>query len=208
METVKKKREDEQTYSSGAESHGSSFDAVLCLQTPVDRDVIGHSICISQRLHRPGGPIELHPDCSSHHLLPRGTPLYKPKRAAYGLRRSPRVAGIVQRWLKLKMRKLDSEPNPWRLEEAGTEEESATPSVAYGLVMTYVDDIFITAPAEITKAAAPKFRSSESSGPTSEPETVGETAVRFLGVEISTSKDADSRSVWHITQESFVKGPE
>ena len=104
------------------------------------------------------------------------------------------------------MRKLDSEPNPWRLEEAGTEEESATPSVAYGLVMTYVDDIFITAPAEITKAAAPKFRSSESSGPTSEPETVGETAVRFLGVEISTSKDADSRSVWHITQESFVKG--
>ena len=34
---------------------------------------------------------------------------------------------------------------------------------------------------------------------------MGETAVRFLGMEISTSKDADGRDVWHITQESFVK---
>ena len=40
---------------------------------------------------------------------------------------------------------------------------------------------------------------------TSEPEVVGEEAIRFLGMEVSTSKNAEGRDVWHVTQESFVK---
>lgn len=55
------------------------------------------------------------------------------------------------------MRQLDSEPNLWRLKKAEEEESESSPNINYGLVMTYVDDILITAPKEITKAVAAKF---------------------------------------------------
>ena len=55
------------------------------------------------------------------------------------------------------MRQLDSEPNLWRLKKAEEEESESSPNTNYGLVMTYVDDILITAPKEITKAVAAKF---------------------------------------------------
>ena len=103
--------------------------------------------------------------------------------------------------IKLQLRQLDSEPNLWRLEEVG-KEEGSEPSIQYGLVMTYVDDIFITGPPEVTRAVAQKFQATWT---TSEPEVVGEEAIRFLGMEVSTSKNAEGRDVWHVTQESFVK---
>ena len=59
--------------------------------------------------------------------------------------------------IKLVMRQLDSEPNLWRLKKAEEEESESSPNTNYGLVMTYVDDILITAPKEITKAVAAKF---------------------------------------------------
>lgn len=55
------------------------------------------------------------------------------------------------------MRQLDSEPNLWRSKKAEEEESESSPNINYGLVMTYVDDILITAPKEITKAVAAKF---------------------------------------------------
>ena len=159
------KREDEQTYSSGADS--TAFRLMLwfasrhqCIGMSLDQEDQSNYILVAPPT------IFVKKGC-----LPRGT-LRRPKRAVYGLRRSPpSLWGLcrdgemrkfeveVKKDLKLKMRQLDSEPNLWRLEEAETEEESTTPSVAYGLVMSYVDDIFITAPADTTKAVAQKFRS-------------------------------------------------
>eukprot|EP00435_Cladocopium_sp_Y103_P061673 s450_g23.t1 len=100
------------------------------------------------------------------------------------------------------MRQLDSEPNLWRLENAELDEDEGIPSVEFGLVMTYVDDILIVAPPEITEAVVLKFQSTWT---TSTPEEVGEEPIRFLGMEISTSKNLAGRDVWHVTQESYIK---
>ena len=86
---------------------------------------------------------------------------YLPQKAVYGLRRSPRLWGehrdeAMRKFeikvqeegkdKKMKLKALDSEPNLWKVvfEEDESEEMK-------GLVMTYVDDLFIVGPQEITK---------------------------------------------------------
>ena len=215
------KRDDEQTYSAGADATafrlmlwfaarnqwlGMSLDIrTAFLNAVIDQEDQSNYILVAPPT------IFVKKGC-----LRPGT-LYRPKRAVYGLRRSPRLWGLcrdsemrsfeveVERKeggkIKLQLRQLDSEPNLWRLEEVG-KEEGSEPSIQYGLVMTYVDDIFITGPPEVTRAVAQKFQATWT---TSEPEVVGEEAIRFLGMEVSISKNAEGRDVWHVTQESFVK---
>ncbi|CAL1142931.1 unnamed protein product [Cladocopium goreaui] len=215
------KRDDEQTYSAGADATafrlmlwfaarnqwlGMSLDIrTAFLNAVIDQEDQSNYILVAPPT------IFVKKGC-----LRPGT-LYRPKRAVYGLRRSPRLWGLCRDSemrsfevevekkeggkIKLQLRQLDSEPNLWRLEEVG-KEEGSEPSIQYGLVMTYVDDIFITGPPEVTRAVAQKFQATWT---TSEPEVVGEEAIRFLGMEVSTSKNAEGRDVWHVTQESFVK---
>ena len=155
------KRDDEQTYSAGADATafrlmlwfaarnqwlGMSLDIrTAFLNAVIDQEDQSNYILVAPPT------IFVKKGC-----LRPGT-LYRPKRAVYGLRRSPRLWGLCRdsemrsfevevekkegRKIKLQLRQLDSEPNLWRLEEVG-KEEGSEPSIQYGLVMTYVDDIF------------------------------------------------------------------
>ena len=171
------KRDDEQTYSAGADATafrlmlwfaarnqwlGMSLDIrTAFLNAVIDQEDQSNYILVAPPT------IFVKKGC-----LRPGT-LYRPKRAVYGLRRSPRLWGLCRDSemrsfevevekkeggkIKLQLRQLDSEPNLWRLEEVG-KEEGSEPSIQYGLVMTYVDDIFITGPPEVTRAVAQKFQ--------------------------------------------------
>ena len=215
------KREDEENYSAGADAtalrvmiwfaarhqwKGLALDIKTAfLNAHIDQEDQSNYILVAPP------PIFVKKGC-----LPSRT-FYKPKRAVYGLRRSPRLWGLCRdkqmrnfeievkfggKKLKLVMRQLDSEPNLWRLKESEEEENGGAPNIDYGLVMTYVDDILITAPEEITMAVAAKIQETWAS---SNPEEVGEHPIRFLGMEILTSHDSDGREVWHVTQESYIR---
>ena len=215
------KREDEQTYSSGADATalrillwlasrfgwlGISLDIrTAFLNADVNQEDQPNYILVAPPT------VFVKKGC-----LPVGT-LYRPKKAVYGLRRSPRLWGVCRdgkmrsfeieveeggETIKLQLRQLDSEPNLWRLEKLGSEDENREMNIKYGLVMTYVDDILIAAPPKIAEAVARKFQETWT---TSCPETVGEVPIRFLGMEISTSTGIDGRCTWHVTQESYIK---
>ena len=175
------KRDDEQTYSAGADATafrlmlwfaarnqwlGMSLDIrTAFLNAVIDQEDQSNYILVAPPT------IFVKKGC-----LRPGT-LYRPKRAVYGLRRSPRLWGLCRDSemrsfevevekkeggkIKLQLRQLDSEPNLWRLEEVG-KEEGSEPSIQYGLVMTYVDDIFITGP---PKSPERWHRSSKRLGP-------------------------------------------
>ena len=63
----------------------------------------------------------------------------------------------------------------------------------WGLVMTYVDDIFICSSQPILEAIKNKF---QETWKTSTPEYVSEHPIRFLGMEVSKKKaeDGEERS--------------
>ena len=62
-----------------------------------------------------------------------------------------------------------------------------------GLVMSYVDDLFVTGPSYVVEAVKAKF---EETWATSKPEYVGEHPVRFLGMEVKKERKAeDEREV-------------
>ena len=141
---------------------------------------------------------------------------YLPKRAVYGLRRSPRLWGDCrdeglhhmkvhvqegERDLTLRLVPLDSEPNLWRIEEEG--QDSETVPVMKGLLMTYVDDIFVTGSDDVVEAVMTSIRKLWT---TSEPDQVGVKPIRFLGVEISKVFDQEKgRDIWYIGQQSYIK---
>ena len=155
--------------------------------------------------------------------LPKNV-LYKPTKAVYGLRRSPRLWGLhrdkkmrefeieVQEGKKVKvycLKAMDSEPNLWRVlekREMEEEEEGGIVAQTRGLVMTYVDDIFITSTPSISKAITDKLQATWT---TSQPEIAdpedGECSpIRFLGMEVRCTKE-DGKNTWFITQENYLK---
>ena len=117
---------------------------------------------------------------------------YMPKRAVYGLRRSPKLWGDCRddelEVMKLEVEEeeglmtplrlcpLASEPNLWRIEAEEGEAESDiqsnfAPLPLKGLLMTYVDDILVTGSRKVVDAVMEKIRTIWT---TSDPDQVGE----------------------------------
>ena len=159
-------------------------------------------------------------------LMKPGT-LFKPEKAVYGFRRSPRLWGLTRDGtlitfrikvkihgpsLTLRLQPLASEPNLWAIVKAfdddesfeeEEEEERGKKGEIYGLFMTYVDDIFMASTPEIVEALEEKIKEVWQ---TSAPERVGSTPVRFLGVELSTQKDEETgKEVWFMIQQNYIK---
>ena len=151
--------------------------------------------------------------------LDRGQ-VYQPLKAVYGFRRSPRLWGNHrdekmrgfrikvkgEKAKTLKLLQLGSEPNLWKVvEDRGKEDEEEehwlTNGTVLGLVMTYVDDIFIAAKEPVVTAVKEKIQETWA---TSVPEEVTEEPVRFLGMDILKVLD-EGKEAWMITQESYVK---
>ena len=153
------------------------------------------------------------------HYVPKGV-MYQPLKAVYGFRRSPRLWSLlrdktmrefrIQVWEEGKKRmlvlvQLESEPNLWKIAVEDDREETPTMTngLVRGLVMSYVDDIFITGPDYVVEAVKTMF---EKTWTTSKPEFVSEEAVRFLGMEVKKhpkGKDIEGE-VWFVTQESYI----
>lgn len=143
--------------------------------------------------------------------VPKNT-YYQPLRAVYGFRRLPRLWGPPSVALRLrKLYPMEAEPNLWRIlreEEGGTEEELEKDDPKdlqklEGLVMTYVDDIFVTGPKSVVQAVVAKIRDTWS---TSEPEVVSEVPVRFLGMEVRKEINSQTgRESWFLSQEGYIK---
>ena len=139
--------------------------------------------------------------------------LYKPEKAIYGFRRSPKLWGLTRdetingfniegehegRSMNFVLEPLQSEPNLWKLQNADDEDDLTV----YGLFMTYVDDLLIAAPEPLMLAVQNKIRSTWT---TSVPEPVSSTPVCFPGMEISKLCDAETtRDVWMLTQQSYT----
>ena len=143
---------------------------------------------------------------------------YVPRKAVYGFRRSPRLWGTcrdeamesmdvicregegeMKMEKVMKLKHLDSEPNLWKVvmrDEPPDEEEQVM-----GLVMTYVDDLFLVGSTPVVDALLTEIRKKWK---TSEPETVSSDPVRFLGMDISKGKGEDGLEEWTITQRSYV----
>ena len=137
--------------------------------------------------------------------------LYKPEKAIYGFRRSPRLWGLTRdetingfniegehegRSMNFVLEPLPSEPDLWKLQLADDEDD------LYGLLMTDVDDLLIAAPEPLMLAVQNKIQSTWT---TSIPEPVSNTPVRFLGMEISQPCDAETkRDAWMLTQQSYT----
>jgi len=139
--------------------------------------------------------------------------LYKPEKAIYGFRRSPKLWGLTRdetingfdiegehegKSMNFVLEPLQSEPNLWKLQNADDEDDLTV----YGLLMTYVDDLLIAAPEPLMLAVQNKIRSTWT---TSVPEPVSSTPVCFPGMEISKLCDAETtRDVWMLTQQSYT----
>ena len=142
---------------------------------------------------------------------------FLPKRSVYGLRRSPRLWGDCRddglykmevkieengRSLVLNLSPRGSEPNLWRIEANEDDDESA-PRPLKGLLMTYVDDIFVTGSPTVVKSVMTKIRELWT---TSEPDEVSIKPIRFLGVEVSKIFDHEKgRDVWCVSQQAYIK---
>ena len=147
-------------------------------------------------------------------LFRRGV-LFRPDKAVYGFRRSPRLWGkerdsvmsgfVIAVELEgekgekvFKLCPLDTEPNLWKVINM----EDAEDEKVYGLVMTYVDDIMISAPLKIRDAILSIIRSTWT---TSAPENIQEEPVRFLGVEISVHPGGDGRKIHMLPQRAYIQ---
>lgn len=94
---------------------------------------------------------------------------------------------IEGRCESLELKPMESEQNLWKMVLVGedfqeAEEELISNGRVIGLVMTYVDDIFIVAEENVAKTLAQRFQDTWA---TTQPEWVGETPVRFLGLEVA-----------------------
>ena len=148
--------------------------------------------------------------------LPQGA-YYLPRKAAYGFRRSPRLWGDhrdrIMEELEigseededekvLVMKPMESEPNLWRVLEKD-QDLRASPKLL-GLVMTYVDDMFIVGHKRIVTRVTEALRSCWK---TSQPEEVeGARPVRFLGMDVVKKKNEETGyDEWMVRQTSYVK---
>ena len=139
---------------------------------------------------------------------------YLPLRAVYGLRRSPRLwgecrdAALLQmeveviedgRKIKLKFYQMESEPNMWKICETG--EETSPPGMVRGVIMTYVDDLFVTGEDQVVKAVMEEIQRKWTTSP---PDQVSSDAIKFLGMEIK-EVEKEGRITWHLSQESYTR---
>ena len=133
------------------------------------------------------------------------------KQAVYGLRRSPlwkktrdkglrELENTTEACMELRMEPLLSEPNVWKVVQADGFSEPSFDEVL-GLLMTYVDDLFLVGAKKIIHLVA---RSIQGLWATTTPEMVGEESVRFLGMDISRRFEG-GKCVWAITQSSYVR---
>ena len=103
---------------------------------------------------------------------------------------------------------MESEPNLWKvvLVKEGfqeDEEEWISNGRVLGLVMTYVDDIFVTGIEKVVSAVVAKLRDTWK---TSEPEWVGRDPVRFLGLEVTCHQaEGEDQVQWCLSQEAYIK---
>ena len=138
--------------------------------------------------------------------------LYLPLKAVYGFRRSPRLWSLCRDEKLQEMRieeeggkiyrllQLQSEPNLWKiLDESVMKDEEAEMS---GLLMTYVDDLFVVGRTSLVSATLNSIRSTWR---TSSPEWVSEKAIKFLGMDVKKGKNEEGEMEWMITQESYLK---
>ena len=138
---------------------------------------------------------------------------FLPQKAIYGFRRSPRLWGLCRdRHLSdleieiegksLHMVPLQSEPNLWKIveKEVGLD-DGQTP--LRGLLLTYVDDIFIVAEDDVREATLEKIMQTWSTSP---PDKVGAKPITFLGMNISKVMDQSTgKDVWYVNQDSYIK---
>ena len=148
-------------------------------------------------------------------LVEEGT-LWRPTKALYGFRKSPRLWGhhrdgilrskeIVQGGSTYVLRQLVADPNLWKLEEK--EEEGERLEVQgrrlHGLIMVYVDDILAVAKKELLEKV---IEAIQEEWETSQPLFVSSTPVRFLGMEIVKEENEQTKQVeWGATQENYVR---
>lgn len=146
--------------------------------------------------------------------------LFLPLKALYGFRGSPKLWGDHRDHLlrqmvvaveekdgvkkRLRMDQMRSEPNLWKIVEEGGRDEEEEDFVSNGrvkgLLMTYVDDLFVSAEENVAKAVVRDLRKMWR---TSEPEEIGKDPVRFLGMNVKKFKGG--REVWYVTQEPYVQ---
>ena len=131
-------------------------------------------------------------------------------KAVYGLKRSPRLWGKTRdRGLREMRLELDgrtfhlqpllSEPNLWKIiEDQDILDDDA--SLILGLVMTYVDDLFLVSQLKLIQELVKGIRQLWA---TTQPEYVSEAPVRFLGMDVSRVK-TEHGWAWKITQSSYV----
>ena len=151
--------------------------------------------------------------------LPRDA-LFLPLKALYGFRRSPKLWGdhrdhllrqlVVQvkgtrgAKMEVRMEQMRSEPNLWKIvqgvEEEG-EEEFISNGKVKGLLMTYVDDLCVSAQEEVAESVVRELRKMWK---TSEPEEIGKDPVRFLGMNVKKFKEGE-KEVWYVTQEPYIQ---
>lgn len=137
----------------------------------------------------------------------------------YGFRRSPRLWGehrdeTLEQFVievqeekegKEKKKKLQllasaSEPNLWRIVPFSEDQEEEELELM-GLVMTYVDDIFIAGSSQVVEAVTQKIQT----WTTSTPDQINSTPVKFLGMEVSREMNPTTgRSRWILTQQSYL----
>ena len=131
------------------------------------------------------------------------------------LSKVPKAVGQPPRWKdeRLQDQSRRSQPeNPqadpaWirakSLEDSGRKEERRRGGIlsVLGLVMTYVDDIFVVGSEDVVSAVAQEI---EWTWTVTEPEVVSEVPVRFLGMDILKVKEEGTEG-WMINHESYVK---
>ena len=139
-----------------------------------------------------------------------------PTKAVYGFRRSPRLWGLCRdeylREVKLhvpgvggngilQLVQLETEPNLWRVERE--EEEDEPYPTLHGLLMCYVDDMFMAGSDEVIAQLTAAIQGKWS---TSVPDAVGPQAIRFLGMQVSKHFNPDTnREDWYVNQGSFTR---
>ena len=73
----------------------------------------------------------------------------------------------------------------------------------HGMLMTYVDDIFIVGVEAVVKEV---LSSIQRKWTTSPPQEVSDTPIKFLGMEVSKYYNENlQKEVWRVTQESYLK---
>ncbi|CAL1143731.1 unnamed protein product [Cladocopium goreaui] len=147
-------------------------------------------------------------------LVEEGT-LWRPTKALYGFRNTPRLWGnhrdstmrkmeVPHEGKRHRLTQLVSEPNLWRIDEVKDEdeEEEKPKGPPKALMMVYVDDLFATGPTQLLKALTETIKKEWN---TSTPEWINEDPTRFLGMGISKTKGEDGLEVWAASQQDYVK---